>query len=211
MSWIKGTLARLRLLFNRGTAESRMTNEIGFHVDMETERLVREQGLDAVEARRRALVAFGGMEKHKEQLRDGRGRAWFDGFSLDLKLGGRMLVKYPGLTVVGGLAMAFAICVGTVIFQVLSLFLLPTLPLPAGDRIVHIRNWDVARNQVEERALHDFTVWRGTLQSVTELGAWRDVTRNLIVAGGDARPVTVAEITASAFRVAQGAPLVGRV
>ena len=41
---------------------------------------------------------------------------WFDGFSLDLKLGGRMLVKYPGLTIVGGLAMAFAICVGTVIF-----------------------------------------------------------------------------------------------
>src|SRR5688500_8119338 len=122
-----------------------------------------------------------------------------------------MLVKYPGLTVVGGLAMAFAICVGTVIFQVLSLFLLPTLPLPAGDRIVHIRNWDVARNSVEERALHDFTVWRGTLRSVTELGAWRDVTRNLIVAGGDARPVAVAEITASAFRVADDAPLMGRV
>ena len=134
-----------------------------------------------------------------------------EGFAFDLKLGGRMLVKYPGLTIVGGLAMAFAICVGTVIFQVLSLFLLPTLPLPAGDRIVHIRNWDVSRNRVEERALHDFTVWRGTLQSVTELGAWRDVTRNLIVAGGDARPVAVAEITASAFRVVQGAPLMGRV
>jgi putative ABC transport system permease protein len=54
--------------------------------------------------------------------------SWFDGFSFDLKLGGRMLVKYPGLTIVGGLAMAFAICVGTVIFQVLSLFLLPSLP-----------------------------------------------------------------------------------
>ena len=57
----------------------------------------------------------------RRQLRDGRGRAWFDAFSLDLKLGGRMLVKYPGLTIVGGLAMAFAICVGTVIFQVLAL------------------------------------------------------------------------------------------
>src|SRR5687768_4554582 len=172
MSWLDGTRARLRLLFNRRSAESRMTREIDFHVDMETDRLVRERGLDAVESRRRALVAFGGIQGHKEELRDGRGRAWFDGFSLDLKLGGRMLVKYPGLTTVGGLAMAFAICVGTVIFQVLSLFLHPTLPLPAGDRIVHIRNWDVAANRVDERALHDFTVWRGALQSVTELGAW---------------------------------------
>jgi predicted permease len=210
MSWLEGSRARLRLLFDRGGAESRMTKEIGFHVDMETERLVREQGLDAVEAHRRALVAFGGIERHKEALRDGRGRAWFDAFSLDLKLGGRMLVKYPGLTIVGGLAMAFAICVGTVIFQVLALLLSPTLPLPAGDRIVEIRYRDVAAKDYERRALYDFGVWRGTLRSVTELGAWRDVTRNLIVAG-DARPVTVAEITASGFRVASATPLMGRV
>src|SRR5918995_5175512 len=164
MGWLEGSRARLRLLSNRRAAESRMTKEIGFHVDMETDRLVREQGLDAVEARRRALVAFGGMEKHKEQLRDGRGRAWFDGFSLDLKLGGRMLVKYPGLTIVGGLAMAFAICVGTVIFQVLALLLSPTLPLPSGDRIVEIRNWDVSTNNPEPRALYDFEIWRATLQ-----------------------------------------------
>ena len=210
MSWLEASRARLRLLFDRSGAESRMTREIDFHVDMETERLVREQGLDAVEARRRALAAFGGVERHKEELRDGRGRAWFDAFSLDLKLGGRMLVKYPGLTLVGGLAMTFAICVGTVIFQVLALVLAPTLPLPGGDRIVNIRTWDVAINTDEPRTLYDFVVWRDTLRSVTELGAWRDVSRNLIIAGGDARPAAVAEITASGFRVAGAAPLMGR-
>jgi predicted permease len=136
---------------------------------------------------------------------------WLGGFALDAKLGGRMLVKYPGLTVVGGLAMAFAICVGTVIFQVLAVFVSPTLPLPAGDRIVQIQNWNVAANGPERRALHDFLIWRTALRSVTELGAWRDVTRTLIVAGGDARPVEVAEITASGFRIAEGAPLLGRV
>ena len=82
----------------------------------------------------------------------------------------------------------------------LALFLSPSLPLPAGERIVEILNWDVAANDDEPRALYDFVVWRDTLRSVTELGAWRDVTRNLIVAGGDARPVAVAEITASGFR-----------
>ena len=136
---------------------------------------------------------------------------WLEGFSLDLKVGGRMLVKYPGVTVVGGLAMAFAICVGTVIFEVLTPFIHPTLPLQAGERIVQIRNWDVAANDPEPRALHDFIVWRAALRSVTELGAWRDVTRNLIVDAGDARPVEVAEMTASGFRVAEGAPLLGRV
>ena len=133
------------------------------------------------------------------------------GFSLDLKLGARMLVKYPGLTIIGGVAMAFGICVGTVIFQMLSTVFYPSLPLPQGDRIVRIRHWDVAANTSEPRALHDFNVWRSTLRSVTELGAWRDVARNLIVTPGDARSVQVAEITPSAFRVADGTPLMGRV
>ena len=169
------------------------------------------------------LIAFqdalaGAVAERFPARRTARGRAMFsghfrafDGLSLDFKLGGRMLVRYPGLTVIAGLAMAFAICVGTVIFQMLSIFVYPSLPLPLGDRLVQIRNWDVAANSAEPRVLHDFNVWRSTLQSVTELGAWRDVTRNLIVTEGDARPVQVAEITPSAFRVADGTPLMGRV
>jgi putative ABC transport system permease protein len=210
MSWLDGSRARLRLLFGRPAAESRMEQEFRFHLEMETECLMREQGLDAVEARRRALVAFGGVEKHKEALRDGRGFAWLGGLTLDLKLGGRMLVKYPGLTIVGGLAMAFAIWVGAVVFEMAMLFVSPTLPLPNGDRIVHLRNWDVEANDPEPRALHDFVVWRQAMRSVTDLGAWEDVTRNLTGRDGEARPVQVAAITASGFRVAATRPLLGR-
>jgi predicted permease len=76
---------------------------------------------------------------------------------------------------------------------------------------VQVRNWDVAAKSAEPRALYDFSIWRSTLQSVTDLGAWRDVTRNLIVTEGEVRPVQVAEITPSAFRVADGTPLMGRV
>jgi predicted permease len=130
---------------------------------------------------------------------------------LDIKLGGRMLVKYPGLTVVGGLAMAFAIWVGIVIFQVASLFLYPSLPLPNGDRIVQVSLQDVATNQPEARALYDFVSWRESLRAVRDLGAWRDSTRNLIVAEGDARPAFVAEMSSSGFAVASGQPLMGRV
>ena len=213
------------ILSRRDRVTSEMDEEMRFHVEMQTERLMKEHGLPVEEARRRALVNFGGVEKFKAAGQDVYGLRWLDALGLDLKLGGRMLVKYPGLTVVGGLAMAFAICVGTVIFQVLALLLAPSLPLPAGDRIVEIRNRDVVANNDEPRALYDFGVWRGTLRSVTELGAWRDVTHNLIVlhpsaqnprtgapaVAGDARLVTVAEITASGFRVAGAAPLMGRV
>jgi predicted permease len=143
--------------------------------------------------------------------RSGRGFRAFAGWSMDLKLGGRMLVKYPGLTMVGGLAMAFAIWAGLVIFQVVGLFTNPTLPLPGGARVVEIRNIDVAANDEEERILHDFLEWQQSLRSVTDVGAWRNSSRNLVVAAGDASPVNVAEISASGFRVAGSEPLMGRV
>src|SRR5918994_2929721 len=134
MKWFHAARARLRLLAPRA-AEARIDDEIRFHIEMETERLVREHKLDRDEARRRALATFGGVQQHRETLLDGRGLAWLGGLTLDLKLGFRMLVKYPGLTVVGGLAMAFAIWVGAVAFQMVMLFVSPNLPLPGGDRI----------------------------------------------------------------------------
>ena len=136
---------------------------------------------------------------------------WLGGVLLDTKLGLRMLVKYPGLTIVGGLAMAFAVWVGATTFELVTQFMHPTLPLPGGDRVVQIRNWDVAEGGVDPRALRDFVVWRDELRSVTDIGAYRDLSRNLVAPGVDPRPVLVAEITASAFRIAPARPLLGRV
>src|SRR6185503_2793407 len=114
MSWLHAARARLHLLFARGAAESRMDEEIAFHVEMETDRLAREQGLPRDEARRRALVTFGGVTQHKESLRDGRGLAWVGGLSLDFTLALRMLVKHPGLTLVAVVGMSVAVTIGAV-------------------------------------------------------------------------------------------------
>lgn len=210
MSRLAAARARLRLLFSRRAANARADEEIDFHLAMEAERLMREEGLSPDEAGRRARVAFGGVTQHREALREGIGFGWLGGFALDMKVGFRMLRKYPGLTIIGSLAMGFAIWVGAVTFQVLSLIVFPSLPLPDGERIVQVGNWDLESQGVDGRALHEFLDWRGRLSTITDLGAYRDVTRNLITADGDARGVSVAEITASAFRIAPTPPLLGR-
>jgi hypothetical protein len=66
MSILKGLKARVRSIRDARGAESRMEEEFLFHVDMETERLVAE-GLSPDEARRRALISFGGMERHAKR------------------------------------------------------------------------------------------------------------------------------------------------
>jgi predicted permease len=207
---MRRTLLRLWSSFRSSRAEQELAREIRSHLQLLEDQYVAN-GMDAEEARYAALRAFGGVEQVKEHQRDARMFRWLAGWPMDLKLGGRMLIKYPGLTIVGGVAMAFAICVGLVIFQVVSLFTNPTLPLPKAARLVEIRAIDVAANVQEKRILHDFLEWRQSLRSLTEVGAWRDSSRNLVVAAGDARPVNVAEMSVSGFRVADGAPLMGRV
>src|SRR5687768_12203004 len=191
MTWFHAARARLRLLAPRA-AEARIDDEIRFHIDMETQRLVRDQKLGPDEARRRALATFGGVQQHRETLREGRGTAWFSGLSLDLKLGLRMLVKYPGLTVVGGLAMAFGIWFGAVTFHMFGLVTGTTLPLPGGDRIVKILTWDAKQTEAEERVLYDYQLLRSA-RSITDLGAYRDASVNLVGPDGSAQPATAAE------------------
>ena len=169
MSWFEGALARARLVFGRRAAESRFDEEIRLHIELETDRLVRDEGIDPDEARRRAFVAFGGVQHHKEALRDGRGRgiAWLAGMSLDLKLGLRMLVKYPGLTLIGVLGMAVAVAIGAVTFSCLYTAIDTTLPLDEGDRVVAIQNLDAGENGAGRRThLHDLVTWREELRAV---------------------------------------------
>ena len=210
MSWFEGTRARARLLFARRAAESRMNEEFRFHIDMETERRVRESGLTVDEARRQTLAAFGGVENHKEALRRDRGLAWLGGFSLDLKLGLRMFVKYPGLALVGVLGMAVAVAVGAVAFGIIYTIVDSTLPLADGGRVVSIRNLqDGDDGPGRATHLHDLVTWREELRAVDALGAYRTVDRNLITRDGRPEPVRIAEMTASGFRIARVAPLKG--
>src|SRR5687768_16964977 len=89
---------RLRALLRRNAVEQELDEELAFHIAMETEKNLRA-GMTPAEARRQARIAFGGVERHREDVRRGRGLAWISGMSLDFTLGFRMLVKYPGLKI----------------------------------------------------------------------------------------------------------------
>ncbi|CAN5345247.1 ABC transporter permease [soil metagenome] len=130
---------------------------------------------------------------------------------LDFKLGARMLVKYPGLTLVGSLGMAVAIAIGAGVFSVLSTIVDPTLPLDEGDRIVALQNLNAAAGDQDRRThLHDLESWREELRAVADFSAYRMVDRNLVGPDGQAEPLRIAEMTASGFRVARVPPLLGR-
>jgi hypothetical protein len=85
---------------------------------------------------------------------------------IDFRLAVRMLVRYPGLTLVGVLGMAVGITIATAAFTIVFALLDPTVPLQEGDRVVSIVNWDAATNNREQRSMRDYATWREDLASL---------------------------------------------
>src|SRR3954462_14273922 len=129
---------------------------------------------------------------------------------LDLKLGGRMLVKHPALTVVATIAVAYAIAVGSVGFEITRRALWPTIPLPAGNALVALRNWNVADNASVPASRRDYELWRDGLNTITDLSAVEVEERSVAVGAGPGQPESVANVTASTFALTRVPALMGR-
>jgi putative ABC transport system permease protein len=133
------------------------------------------------------------------------------GWRMDLALGVRMLLRYPALSVIAVLGIAVGIALAATMFTIVGEQQNPSaLPLPDGDRIVVLQKWDAASHQLEPVAAEDVRAWREGLSSVRAVGAFRTVTRNLLLPSASPEPVAIAEISAAAFPVAGIAPLMGR-
>src|SRR3954471_10749916 len=177
--------ARLSLLIAGRTAEARMDEELSFYIEMEADRLAREYGMSPDEAQRRARASFGGVTQHKEELRAGRGLAWVGSLSLDTRLAMRMLRKSPGLTVVAVVGLSVAVAIGCVSFSGIYRIIDSKLPVSEGDRVISIRNLDRRLFQdARPTHLHYLPLWRDAMQGVAELGAYRNLSRNIVTTEG---------------------------
>src|SRR5215475_8870467 len=149
-------------------------------------------------------------EQAKESQRDAPSRV-LDSWWLDVKLGVRMLIKYPGLALAGGAGIAVAVAIAAGAYSLIyANFLVSSLPLAEGARIVSIEIWDAAAGRPEPRSLYDYHVWREGLKSVQEISAFRVLAPNLIAPGARPESVFVASMSASGFRVTRVQPLMGR-
>ncbi|MEO8099022.1 MAG: ABC transporter permease [Acidobacteriota bacterium] len=134
-----------------------------------------------------------------------------DSWWLDFKLGVRMLIKYPGLALAGGAGIAVAVALAAGGFSVIyGAFLVSSVPLDEGDRVVSMEIWDSAARNPEPRILHHYQVWRQELKSVQEISAFTTLMPNLIAPGAQPESIRVAAMSASGFRVARVQPLMGR-
>ena len=131
MRSVRRFLTRLYNSARRRAQDERLRQEIEEHIALQTEENLRA-GLSTVEARRQAMLKFGGVEATKQDYRAERGIALLDNLAGDFRNAARTIRRMPGLAVVIVISLAVGIGVNTTTFSWIQLILLQPLPGVSG-------------------------------------------------------------------------------
>lgn len=190
MDRLRGLLARWRFLWRSRAEERDLDDELRLHIELETEAGMR-QGLSHDEARRRALVAFGGVTQYREATRDTRRLAWVDEALADLRQAWRLLAARPAFAATIILTLALGIGANTAIVSVIDAVLLRPSPFADPDRLVMV--WETDRGsgtRHEPASWPDVADFRQRSRTLSAIGTMmgRDATL------GGTEPVRVAAL-----------------
>ena len=195
---IRGTWGRLRAMARGRRLDRELEDEIQAHLEL-AERDALAQGLAPDEARRAALVSFGGITQVKEEHRDRRGFRWIETLLKDVRYGMAGLGRAPGFTAVVAGVLALGIGANVAMFSVMDAVLLKPLPFPEPDRIVRV--WEAPRPGVTNAtSAAEFLNWKRLSGAFDAMAAEVPVSATLADQDGPARLQGKA-VTAEYFRV----------
>lgn len=144
--------------------------EIAFHVA----ELMRENlanGMPEAEARRQALLAFGGREQTKQSLREVHSSALVESIGFHVKAASRFLRSAPSFSAAVIVTLALGIGANSAVFSAIDAVVLRPLPFPAGDQLVALAQQDIrnreANHLVAPVRLEDWNRLSSAFQGIT--------------------------------------------
>src|SRR5882762_381187 len=172
----------LRRFFNRVVNsaarrehDDRLKEEIAEHIALQTEENLRA-GLALVEARRQAMLKFGGVEAMKQDYRAERGLLFVENLLGDLRNAARTIRRMPGLAAVIVVSLAIGIGVNTTIFSWSQMILLQPMPGVTG-----VANFLMVEPRTETGG-YPGASWLEYRALQTQVPALRDVVASQMVA-----------------------------
>src|SRR5688500_8825454 len=125
----------LRGLLWRRQADRDLNDELRFHVEMEVALGIRK-GMTPADARRAALLAFGGVQRYKEQYRAGLGSRSIERLAQDVRYAIRRLVRERGFSLPTIATLGVGIGATVAVFILADAVILRPLPYRGSDRLV---------------------------------------------------------------------------
>ena len=130
----KEWLTQLKFLILR-RPESELNEELRFHVEQAIESKMAA-GMPAEEARRQALIEFGGVERTREQTYEQRPGWWLGTVGQDVRYALRGFRRNPVFTIAVIATLMVGIGATTAVFSVVDRILFRPLPYAHDDRLV---------------------------------------------------------------------------
>ncbi len=217
-------LTRLRFLVHR-KHDAEVKEEFRFHLDQLTQSNLAT-GMPLEEARRRAAIAFGGIERTRSECHRERPSALLETLLHDLRYGLRMLTRSPGFTAVAIVSLALGIGANTAIFTIAKKVLFDTLPVKDPQQL-RLLSWvsghdqqvplvwgDASTNATGDRVSTSFSYpvfqeLRKKTDAVQDLFAFKDIQ---LTAAVDGHPdlINAELVSGNTFNALGIAPILGR-
>ena len=207
MSHWAAFMTKVRETLRRGDVDRELDEEIAYHIEHETERLIAG-GIGPEAARRQARAQFGNARAVREQVREEYGFAGLEAVWRDLRHATRGLRRSPGFAATAIVTIGLGIGATTAVFSVLNGVVLRPLPYDDAGEIVRVSHTD---NDGDRLGIPDgaYFFWRDNATTLDAVAAYLELSEPLHGAG---EPLELGMIiaTPSLFEVVRVAPLYGR-
>ena len=198
---------RVRAFFHKTPLDADLEAEMAAHLEMAIEENV-QRGMSPGEARRQAMVRFGGVQQAREKQREARGLPFVDVLAQDVRYGMRQLRKSPGFAVTATLMLALGIGASTAIFGFVDAALIRPLPYAQPNRLVDVdESWPgFPRSNLSRLDYEDWKRMNTTLSSldVYTSGGF------LLRMGSVSEPVPAGRVSDGFFHTLGVEPMLGR-
>ena len=210
---LRRAIARVRSFARKPPLDADLEAEIAAHLEMAIETNI-ERGLTPLEARRQALLRFGGVDLAKFQQREARGLMKLDILLQDLRYSLRTLANDLGFTIVAILILALGIGSNVAVFSVVNTLLLRPLPFPDAQQLVWIAppptKCGLSCATYSTDAYDEFRQYSRSYQDVTGYFAFSSPGNLALSLGGPPVPATSIDVIANFFQVLGVQPALGR-
>jgi predicted permease len=213
MSWrVREAAARAWSFARKRPLDSDLDEELASHLAMATDDNIRA-GMTPGEARRQAMLKFGGVEPAKELHRDTRGLPMLDTLMQDLRYAFRTLRKDAAFTAFAILIVGFGIGASSTVFNVVNALLLRPLPFADSERLAWIANRDVAGMSGQTTQVGHFLDLKAQNRSFSDMAAYfafYGIGDAKLTGSGEPERLTAVPVTGNFFPLLGVQPILGR-
>jgi len=213
MDRLRQAIQRLLAPLRASKYERELDAEIATHLAFAIEENIK-RGLPPAEARRQAMVQFGGAQQSREKYRDSRSFSLLEEILQDLRFTWRTLLKDYSFTIIALVILALAIGANTAVFSVVNTLLLRPLPFPDSHELVWIApppsTCGLSCATYSADAYEEFRDQSFAYQGVTGYGAFSTPDNLRLTGYGEPQPATSIEVIGNFFQVLGVQPAKGR-